>query len=132
MIAVVGDGSYLFGVPSSAYWVGKTYDTPQLTIVVNNKGWNAPKTSTLLVHPQGQAQTHDTYWITMGHESRFADIAQAAGGAKAYRVTRLSELAPSLQEAMASVRMGQSAVVDVLLPAISEQTLGLTPSTLKP
>jgi acetolactate synthase-1/2/3 large subunit len=132
VISFVGDGSFIFGVPSSAYWVGKTYGTPQLTIVVNNKGWNAPKTSTLLVHPKGQAQTHDTYWITMGHESRFADIAQAAGGAKAYRVTRLSELGPSLQEAMASVRMGQSAVVDVLLPAISEQTLGLSPSNLKP
>jgi len=129
VISFVGDGSFIFGVPSSTYWVGKTYDTPQLTIVVNNRGWNAPKTSTLLVHPKGQAQTHDTYWITTGHESRFADIAQAAGGAKAYRVTHLSKLGSSLQEALSLVRSGQSAVVDVVLPAISKQTLGHSTQT---
>jgi acetolactate synthase-1/2/3 large subunit len=65
----------------------------------------------------------------MGHESRFADIAQAAGGAKAYRVTHLSELGSSLQEALSLVRSGQSAVVDVLLPAISTQTLGHSTQT---
>ena len=126
VISFVGDGSFIFGVPSSTYWVSETYGTPQLTIVVNNKGWNAPKTSTLLVHPKGQAQAHDTYWITVGHESRFADIAQAAGGAKAYRVSQLSQLAQTLTQALAAVRAGQSAVVDVLIPPISAQTLGKT------
>ncbi len=133
VISFVGDGSYIFGVPSSTYWVSETYGTPQLTIVVNNKGWNAPKTSTLLVHPQGQAQTHDTYWITVGHESQFADIAQAAGGAKAFRVEALSQLAHTLQEAMKAVRSGQSAVVDVLMPPISAQNLGAsTERKIKP
>jgi len=39
IVAVVGDGSYMFGVPSSAYWIARRYNTPFLTIVLNNGGW---------------------------------------------------------------------------------------------
>jgi acetolactate synthase-1/2/3 large subunit len=38
IIAIVGDGCYLFGVPSSAYWVASTYKTPHLTVIYNNGG----------------------------------------------------------------------------------------------
>ena len=27
VVVIVGDGSYLFGVPSSAYWMARKYDT---------------------------------------------------------------------------------------------------------
>lgn len=35
---IVGDGSYLFSVPASVYWISKRYSIPVLTIVLNNKG----------------------------------------------------------------------------------------------
>jgi acetolactate synthase-1/2/3 large subunit len=124
VITVVGDGSYVFGVPSSTYWVTETYGTPQLTIVFNNGGWNAPKVSTLLVHPEGTAKRNDKYWITVGARTRFADIAAAAGGAAAFRVEQASELKETLAQALAVVRGGRSAVVDVLTLPISAQVLG--------
>lgn len=53
--AIVGDGSFLFSVPTSAYWIARKYETvsscmsvysstytffqPFLTIVLNNGGW---------------------------------------------------------------------------------------------
>ncbi|KAF9265237.1 thiamine diphosphate-binding protein [Marasmius fiardii PR-910] len=52
-VAVVGDGSYMFGVPSSAFWVARRYQTPFLTIILNNGGWKSPKFSMLGVHPEG-------------------------------------------------------------------------------
>jgi len=33
---VVGDGSFVFGVPSASYWMARRYETPFLTIVLNN------------------------------------------------------------------------------------------------
>jgi thiamine pyrophosphate-dependent acetolactate synthase large subunit-like protein len=51
--AVVGDGTFLFGVPSSFYWMSRRYSIPFLTIVLNNSGWNAPRKSAQLVHPAG-------------------------------------------------------------------------------
>lgn len=35
---IVGDGTYMFSVPSTVAWVSKRYDIPVLTIVLNNKG----------------------------------------------------------------------------------------------
>ncbi|EAU80907.1 acetolactate synthase catalytic subunit [Coprinopsis cinerea okayama7 len=53
IVAIVGDGCYMFGVPSSAYWMAMRYQTPFLTIILNNGGWKAPKLSMLSVHPIG-------------------------------------------------------------------------------
>ncbi|KIK61513.1 hypothetical protein GYMLUDRAFT_43073 [Collybiopsis luxurians FD-317 M1] len=54
---VVGDGSFMFGVPSSAFWVARRYEAPFLTIVLNNGGWKSPKLSMLGVHPQGHGSS---------------------------------------------------------------------------
>lgn len=124
VITVVGDGSYIFGVPSSCYWVAQTYRAPQLTIVFNNKGWNAPKVSTLLVHPEGVAKKTDHFWITVSANTQFADLAKAAGNALALRVEKYKDLKTSLALAMQALRNGQSAVVDVVTLPISTQVLG--------
>ena len=123
MITVTGDGSYVFGVPSSAFWVSQAYDVPTLTIINNNSGWNAPKQSTLLVHPDGAAVRQDRFWVTIGRGARYAEIAAAAGGAAAFQVDRLVNLEPSLREALTIVRGGRSAVLDVVTTPISGQVL---------
>lgn len=38
VVQIVGDGSYLFSVPSSVYWISRRYQIPVLTIVLNNRG----------------------------------------------------------------------------------------------
>lgn len=38
VVQIVGDGTYLFSVPGSVYWVSRRYKIPILTIVLNNKG----------------------------------------------------------------------------------------------
>lgn len=35
---IVGDGTFLFSVPGSAYWISQRYKLPILTIVLNNQG----------------------------------------------------------------------------------------------
>lgn len=124
VIAITGDGSYLYGVPSSTYWVTRTYRVPQLTVVINNGGWHAPKRSTLLVHPDGTANRRDRYWITVGAGARFAEIAAASGDAAAYRVSSGARLRETLSEALHMVRGGRAAVVDVVIPPVSDQVLG--------
>jgi acetolactate synthase I/II/III large subunit len=123
VIALVGDGCYLFGVPSSAYWVANAYGTPFLTIIYNNGGWNAPKHSTLGVHPDGKAKHNDTYWVTVGAGARLADIAAAAGNAAPFHVSKREELKGTLRRAMQIVREGRPAVVDVAIQRISTQVL---------
>ena len=38
VVQIVGDGTFLFSVPGSVYWIAKRYNIPILTIVLNNKG----------------------------------------------------------------------------------------------
>jgi acetolactate synthase-1/2/3 large subunit len=54
VISFVGDGSFIFGVPSSAYWVGKTYGTPQLTIVSTTKVGTRPRHQPFWSTPKGR------------------------------------------------------------------------------
>ena len=55
VVALTGDGSYMFSVPSTVHWMARRYRTPFLTVVYNNRGWKAPKFSALAVHPEGYA-----------------------------------------------------------------------------
>jgi thiamine pyrophosphate-dependent acetolactate synthase large subunit-like protein len=38
VVQIVGDGTFLFSVPGSVYWISRRYQIPVLTIVLNNKG----------------------------------------------------------------------------------------------
>lgn len=125
VIALVGDGSYIFGVPTSTYWVASHYETPFLTIIYNNSGWRAPKHSNDLVHARGGlAGSRDTYFNTVGRDARLADVAAAAGQVAAFRVSDPDALAGVLEEAFETVRGGRSAVVDVVMEPVSGQRLG--------
>lgn len=42
VVQIVGDGTYLFSVPGSVYWISRRYGIPVLTIVLNNKGESTP------------------------------------------------------------------------------------------
>lgn len=41
VIQIVGDGSYMFSIPGSAFWISHRYDIPILTIILNNEGKNS-------------------------------------------------------------------------------------------
>ncbi|OAA53712.1 thiamine pyrophosphate enzyme [Cordyceps fumosorosea ARSEF 2679] len=116
VVQIVGDGTYMFSVPSSVYWISKRYNIPILTIVLNNNGWNAPRQSYNLVHPDGIAQTatNDEINIAFNPTPDYAGIAKAAacGDLFAARVSEAEALPGVLREAIENVKAGRSAVLD--------------------
>ncbi|KAI9464358.1 thiamine pyrophosphate enzyme, N-terminal TPP binding domain-containing protein [Boletus coccyginus] len=76
--AIVGDGTYLFGVPASAFWMARRYQTPFLTIVLNNGGWKSPKLSMLGVHPTGHGSDAVGDQLTVGFGPDCPDYSQIA------------------------------------------------------
>lgn len=121
VVALVGDGTYLFGVPASVYWVAQRYRTPFLTVIYNNCGWKSPKLSTLGVHPAGAARRQNIFGVEFDGASRLADVAAAMGGTAAYSVASRGELDATLRAALERVRGGECAVVDVKLPRIADE-----------
>ena len=118
VVCLVGDGSFLFGVPSSAQWVARRYGTPALTVVYNNRGWAAPKFSALAVHPDGAAARADDFHVSFDPEADLPGLAGAAGGAYGVTVSDPAELPRVLKDALAVVHGGRSAVVSVRLPPV--------------
>ncbi|KAM0752678.1 thiamine diphosphate-binding protein [Meredithblackwellia eburnea MCA 4105] len=107
LAVIVGDGSFIFGVPSAAYWIARRYETPFLTIVLNNGGWRSPKLSALRVHPSGAASkvSANDLNVSFGPDAPdYGGIAVAAGGAWAKNVYKAHELADALVEAIKVVR----------------------------
>ncbi|PHH66172.1 hypothetical protein CDD81_235 [Ophiocordyceps australis] len=116
VVQVVGDGTYLFSVPGSVYWISKRYKIPVLTIVLNNKGWHAPRRSLLLVHPDGLGSkaSNEEVNISFDPVPDYSGIAKAAADGDIFtaRVSQVSELDKVLKEAIAAVQGGQTAVID--------------------
>ncbi len=117
VIALCGDGSYMFSVPSTVHWIAKHYATPFLTVIYNNRGWKSPKLSALAVHPHGHASRANEIGVTFDPPPDYAGIAAAAGGAFARRVERASDLDAAITDALRAVREERRcAVLDVWLP----------------
>ena len=117
MVSLVGDGSFLFGVPSSAQWVARRYGTPALTVIYDNRGWAAPKFSTLQVHPDGAAAAAGDFDASFDPEVDLPGVARAGRRLRGHRV-RPRRAAPVLKDALAVVRGGRSAVISVHLPPV--------------
>ncbi|KAK8217200.1 hypothetical protein M8818_001452 [Zalaria obscura] len=116
---IVGDGTYLFSVPGSVYWIAQRYGIPVLTIVLNNKGWNAPRKSLLLVHPDGEGSkvSNEELNISFAPTPDYSGIARAASGGKCWagHAGTVDELNKKLSEAVAAVKEGRCAVLDAHL-----------------
>ncbi|EXJ76924.1 hypothetical protein A1O3_10081 [Capronia epimyces CBS 606.96] len=118
---IVGDGSFLFSVPGSVYWIAQRYDIPILTIVLNNKGWNAPRKSMLLVHPHGEGSKVDNKALNISFEPTpdYAGLAKAASGGHAWAATisTIAELLAELPKAVDAVKGGRCAILEVKIGA---------------
>ncbi|HEX2801865.1 MAG TPA: thiamine pyrophosphate-requiring protein [Phenylobacterium sp.] len=116
VLALTGDGSYMFSTPSSVHWMSRRYDAPFLTVIYNNGGWKSPKLSTLAVHPQGFASQAADLDMSFHPQSDYGGIAAAAGGAYAEVVDRVADLEAALDRAFHALNVERrSAVIDVRL-----------------
>jgi thiamine pyrophosphate-dependent acetolactate synthase large subunit-like protein len=116
---IVGDGTFLFSVPGSVYWIAARYKIPTLTIVLNNKGWNAPRKSLLLVHPQGEGSkvSNEDLNISFVPTPDYSGIAKAAAGGELYAAIAdsVDTLEDILPKAVEAVLNGTPAVIDAHL-----------------
>lgn len=116
VVALTGDGSFMFSVPSSVHWMARRYEAPFLQIVFNNRGWKSPKLSTLAVHPDGYASRAESLDVSFDPPPDYAGIAMASGGAFGLKVTEPSEIKAAIAEGLRVVREEKrAAVLDIWL-----------------
>ena len=104
VVTCVGDGSYMFGVPSAAHWAARRYDLPVLIIVWNNAKWSAVESATRTVYPEGwAARTRSFPFSDLSPALAFEHDVRAAGGF-GLRVESPDEVPGALEQALHAVR----------------------------
>jgi acetolactate synthase-1/2/3 large subunit len=117
VVQVVGDGSFYFGNPSSAYAVARQYGLPIFTVVLDNSGWSAVKESTLRMYPDGAAKAVDEFGARLAPDADFAKICEAAGG-YGERLTDPDAVPDAIRRCLAQVRAGRPALLHAKIPAL--------------
>jgi acetolactate synthase-1/2/3 large subunit len=115
-VVMSGDGSYMFSAPSTVHWMARRYRTPFLQVIFNNRGWKAPKFSTLAVHPDGFASRAKDLDLSFDPPPDYSAIAAAAGGAFARVIKRPEDVEAGVAEGLRAVlEERRCAVLDVWL-----------------
>jgi acetolactate synthase-1/2/3 large subunit len=115
VIATLGDGSYIFGVPSACHQASRMHDLPLLTIVFNNGAWEEVRKGTTNVHPRGWAASTGHFpFAALEPSPRFEEIVRAFDG-YGERVESPDELPAALSRALDVVRKeGRQALLNVV------------------
>jgi acetolactate synthase-1/2/3 large subunit len=115
VIATVGDGAYLFGVPTACHYAARLHGLPVLTVVFNDSGWGAVRRATLAVHPDGwAASTGHVPLSDLAPSPRYEEIVRAFDG-HGERVEDPAALPAALRRALRAVREeGRQALVNVV------------------
>src|SRR5438874_2666387 len=100
VVAVLGDGSYLFANPVAVHHAAAAHRLPVLFIVVNNAMWGAVRRATLGMYPQGEAaRSNRPPFIDLEELPAFEQVCAAAGG-YGERVEDPAELPAALGRAL--------------------------------
>jgi acetolactate synthase-1/2/3 large subunit len=114
VIAIVGDGSYMFGNPLPFHYVGRSENLATLTIISNNQTWFAVKRATLDVYPEGRAAKSNVMPLTeLKPSPDYEKVIETCGG-QGEKVEKPSDLMPALRRGLDAVRAGTPALLNVV------------------
>ena len=108
VMAIHGDGSYIFSNPAACHHAAQMHDLPVLVLVYNNSHWQAVEKSTLAIYPNGAARS----LVNAGKKSplsclepipAFEEYAKASGG-YGERVIERAQLVPAIRRALHAVQ----------------------------
>jgi acetolactate synthase-1/2/3 large subunit len=115
VIATLGDGSYMFGNPTPCHFVSQALGLPILTVIFNNRVWNAVRRANLGMYPQGWAAKTNHFPLSELQPSPHFEVLVTASGGYGERVERASDVQPALQRALKAVREeGRQAVLNMI------------------
>jgi acetolactate synthase-1/2/3 large subunit len=103
VIAVLGDGAYMFSNPAAVHHASALHELPVLFVVMNNTMWGAVERSTRAMYADGRAaKSNDPPFVQLKKLPAFERICEAAGG-YGERVEDPAALPAALARALAVV-----------------------------
>jgi acetolactate synthase-1/2/3 large subunit len=112
VIAVTGDGFYMFATANAALWAAAHYGAPFLTVVYQNRSYGTGTLRTKQFYPDGYSERSGFDGGYFDPPIDFAKEAQACG-AYGENVREPVEVEGALARGLAEVRKGRPAVISV-------------------
>jgi acetolactate synthase-1/2/3 large subunit len=115
VVFTVGDGSWLYNPMVQGLMASAQYQLPLLIVIFTNNKYLSMQYNHRREYPDGiSAKNGYRYGVDLSAQPDAAAVASAAGAA-GFTVATTPELGPTLEKAIATVRAGQTAVVNVQL-----------------
>src|SRR5262249_13129371 len=123
VIGTHGDGSYMFGNPISAHYVGAEQELPVLTVLFNNQRWQAVRRATVGLNREGFAAKNNhqpiTFLDSISNYQKAVEVADGYGE----KVTDPAEMMPALERGLRAVNVEKrQAVINVICSAKKKAT----------
>src|SRR5262245_50275529 len=121
IVALTGDGFYMFGTPIHALWAAKHYNAPFMAVVYQNRSYS---TGTMRIE---RVYGKDSYTAKAGYDGGYfdppIDFAKEAEAAGCYgeNVTDPAEVEAALRRGLKKIREGTPAVISVWLPRLLQK-----------
>ena len=114
VVALVGDGLFVFGEPMAALWAARTHSAPVLVVVFNNSCYNATREPLLKAYPDGYSARGRRVGIDLQPAPRY-DLLAPVVDAVGERVEEPGAVFGALARGLELVRNGRSVILDVIL-----------------
>ena len=113
VIWATGDGSYVFSNPLAVHHAAASLGLGLVTVVADNRVWNAVRRSTIAVYPDGRAAASETMPLSsLEPAPDYTKFVEAYGG-HGEHVTDPDLLRPALDRAIDIAKTGRQALVSV-------------------
>jgi len=120
VIAVCGDGFYMFSTPAPALWAGLHHKAPFMVVIYQNRSYTTGTLAVASKFPDSHAQKAGFPGGYFDPPIDFAKEAEAAG-AYGENVRDPAQVAPALQRGLKEIRNGRPAVISVWLPRLGQK-----------
>jgi len=113
VIWATGDGSYVFSNPPACHHAAASLGLGMLTVVADNRVWNAVRRSTMAVYPKGAAAGAEHVPLSsLEPAPDYPKLVEAYGGHGTH-VEDPDELRPAFERGVEMARAGRQALVSV-------------------
>ncbi len=117
VVAICGDGSFSFSVPTAAIWSAQRAGAAFTAVILNNRAYRASRVPVQRLYPGGAAEAEGSFPETdLAPGPSHVDLARAYGGDG--RVVRgADDLPEAVEHCLALQAGGRCGVIDIQLPA---------------
>ena len=114
VVALMGDGGFLYNPVTQCFGVAGEANLPFLTVLFNNRGYEAMRGNHLAYYPDGVAARSDIWHGVHIPGPDYAKLVEPFGG-YGERVEDPAQLARALRNGLDAVNEGRVALIDVVL-----------------